>query len=414
MARRFFGLALVSAFVIPAFGQGCSDPTSNPIDNLNNTTNALCCTEFKVGATINADIGGSFESQVAAQAVADVGGIAAVGVDTLTTACRNIAQDLDAPSADQDAAEHKADRRERMSAWCTLAVKAVGDAKAKSSASITVHAKPPVCEASVKAKADCQARCTGSASCDVKAYPPQCTGGNLTVACKGECTAKAGATLHCEGKCNAQCTGECTAQGGVECAGKCEGTCEGAGGAGTSGVDAEGNCQGTCKGTCKVVAPNVTCNGSCKGECGGSCTGSAEASATCDGTCNADYEPLKCEGGKLEGGCKVDAKCDANCDASIQAKAECAPPELAIVVTGSAEIAAKLKATLETNLSIVFGLKARLEAMGEVVAALKENVGAVADIKVACIPPMVAAVGNAVEDVNVSGKATVDLVGSVN
>lgn len=402
MSKRFFGTALMGAVVFPALIQGCSSDATNP----------LCCNEFKVGATINADIGGSAQSQVAAQAVADFSGIASAAVDDLTTACRNIAQDLDATKADQDAAEAKSDKRDRLNAWCALAVKAVGNVKAQANASITVTVVPPKCEASISAKANCQAKCSVDGKCDIKANPPKCTGGSLSVACKGECTAKAGATLHCEGTCSASCKGECTAQGGVQCAGECQGTCEGAGGAGTNGTDASGKCQGTCKGTCKATAPGVTCTGSCKGECGGSCTGSANASVTCDGECKADFEPLKCEGGKLEGGCQVDAKCDANCDASVSAKAECTPPEVAVVVTGSAEFAGKLKATLEANLSLVFGLKARLDGMASIAASFSGNVSAVTDIKVACIPPMVAAVQNAVQDVSVSAKASADIVAS--
>src|SRR5690606_39576005 len=71
----------------------CSSDLSNP----------LCCNEFKVGATINADIGGSAQSQVAAQAVADFAGIASAAVDDVTAACRSMAQDLGAAKADQDA-----------------------------------------------------------------------------------------------------------------------------------------------------------------------------------------------------------------------------------------------------------------------------------------------------------------------
>jgi hypothetical protein len=402
LSKRFFGSALMGAVVIPAMLQGCSSDASNP----------LCCNEFKVGATITADIGGSAQSQVAAQAVADFGGIASAAVDDLTTACRNIAQDLDAPKADQEAAETKTDKRERLNAWCGLAVKSVGSVKAKASASITVQATPPKCEASISAKGNCQAKCSVDGKCDLKANPPKCTGGSLQVACKGECTAKAGASLKCEGKCSAACKGSCQATGGVECTGKCEGTCEAGGTAGGTGAQADGTCKGVCKGTCEVTAPGVTCTGSCTGECGGSCTGTAEASVKCDGECKADFEPLKCEGGKLEGGCQVDAKCDANCDASVSAKAECTPPSVNVVVTGNVELAAKLQATLEANLPLVFAFKARLEGMASIAGSFSGNVSAVTDIKAACIVPLVAAVGSAVQDVQVSVKATADIVGS--
>lgn len=406
MSNRFMpGVLIAAALTIPVFTNGCSSDASNP----------LCCNEFKVGATINADIGGSVQSQVAVQAVADFGGIASAAVDDVTTACRNIAQDLDAPKADQDAAEGKTDKRERLNAWCTLAVKTIGTFKATVGGSLTVSFTPPKCEASVSAKANCQAKCDVSGKCDIKANPPKCTGGTLSVACKGGCTAEAGATLTCEGSCSANCEGSCTAQGGVECTGKCDGTCKGSaqGGTGT-GIKADGTCDGTCEGTCSVTKPGVKCTGSCNGKCSGTCQGSATASVKCDGKCDADFEPLKCEGGKLEGGCKVDAKCDGNCDASVSAKAECTPPEVTVAFTGATnlEAAAKLRATFEANLSIVAGFQARLEGMASLTASFTSNISAVVDIKAACIPPLLAAVAEAGQNVTASASACGSIVSS--
>jgi hypothetical protein len=396
---RIFGSVVVLAAVIGACGED----------------NPLCCTEFKVGANITADIGGSAQSQVAVQAVADVSGIASAAIDDLTTACRGIAQDLEAPEAEQDAAEANTERRAKMDAWCGLAIKAIGSAKVSAGGTLTIAVTPPKCEASVSANASCQAKCSVEGKCDAKLNPPKCTGGNLQVACKGECKAKAGVALHCQGSCKVGCKGSCTAQGGIACEGKCEGTCEGAGGAGTSGLDASGKCTGTCKGTCSATAPGVECSGTCDGECGGSCTGSAEASVQCDGDCQADFEPLKCEGGKLEGGCEVDAKCGANCSASVQAKAQCTPPEVTIAFQGAvnADLAGKLAATLKANLPIVFSLEARLTAMVGVVGGLKGNISAVADIKAACIPQVAIAAGQALADVEASGSAAASLTKSV-
>lgn len=400
-------IALATALAIPVLVNGCS--SDNPV------TGAVCCTEFKVGGTIDAKIGGSAQSQVAAQAVADLGGIASASVDDLTTACRNISQDLDAPKADQDAAEATADKRERLKAWCDLAVKQIGSVKASASATINIEVVPPKCEASISAKANCQAKCDVSGKCDIKANPPKCTGGTLQVSCKGDCTASAGATVSCEGTCSGNCSGSCTASGGVDCTGKCEGTCEAGGSTGGSGAQMDGTCKGVCKGTCSVTPPNVKCSGSCAGKCDAACKGSATASVKCDGTCAGDFEPLKCEGGKLEGGCKVDAKCDANCDASVSAKAECTPPAVKAVVTASAkaELVGKLEATLEANLPLVFAFKAKLEGIAAVTGSLAGNIDAVADIKVACIPPLVAAVGDALANVKGSVSATASVTGSV-
>ncbi|MFO0566573.1 MAG: hypothetical protein U0263_12970 [Polyangiaceae bacterium] len=383
-------------------------------DKVKDAQSAVCCEEFQVGGTITADISGSAEGQVAAQAVADFAGIASAAVNDITAACRSMAQDLDTDKATQDAAEAKADKREKMKAWCTAAVTAIGSFKAKAGGTLTVSVTPPKCEASISAKANCQAKCSASGQCDIKATPPTCEGGKLEVACKGECTAKAGATLSCEGECTGECTGSCTAEGGVECDGKCEGTCEAS--AGGSGPQANGSCKGTCKGTCSATAPKATCTGSCKGTCSASCKGSATASVKCDGECSADYEPLKCTGGELKGGCQVEAKCDANCDASVKAKAECRPPEIAITFSGAADVQAvgKLQATLKANLGVVYAFKARLEGMATIAAQLSGNVDAVADIKAACIPAIIAAAGDAASDVTDSVQVSGSIVGSVS
>ncbi len=380
-------------------------------DKVSDAQSAVCCTEFQVGGTVTADIGGSAQGQVAAQAVADFAGIASAAVDDITTACRSIAQDLDTDKATQDAAEAKGTKREKMNAWCAAAVSAVGTFRAKAGVKATLVFQPPVCEASISAKANCQAKCSGSASCDLQANPPTCTGGSLEVACKGDCTAKAGAKLNCEGTCTGTCTGSCTAEGGVDCAGKCDGTCAAGGAAGGTGIQADGTCQGVCTGTCEVVAPSATCSGSCKGECSASCTGSATASVKCDGDCSAEYEPLKCTGGKLEGGCKAEAKCDANCDASVQAKAQCTPPSVKVSFTGAAdaEAAGKLQATFEANLGVILAFKTRLEAMATIGANLSGNIEAALDVKAACIPLMITAAGAAVEDVQASASATASI-----
>lgn len=388
-------------------------PVAGGCDTIEDAQGAVCCKEFEVGGTITADVGGSAESVVAVQAVADFAGIAHAAIDDLTTACRNIAQDLDADKANAAAAEQTEDKTEKMNAWCTLAIDAIGTVKASAGATLKIVVVPPKCEASISAKADCQAKCSGSAECDIKANPPTCEGGSLEVACKGECTAKGSAALNCEGSCGGSCSGECTAMGGVDCAGKCDGTC--AAGAAGSGPQADGTCKGTCTGTCRATAPMAQCTGSCKGTCSASCTGSAMASVKCDGECKADYEPLKCTGGELKGGCKVEAKCDANCDASVKAKASCSPPSVRVdlTATGDIQAAGKLKATIEANFSVVYAFKARLEGMGKVVAVISANADVVADIKAACIVPVVAAIGTAVEDVAASGKVTVDLVAKI-
>ncbi len=399
-SNRLFGTVLAAAIVaIPVLVQGCSSED-----------NPLCCTEFKAGGEIDVKISGNVQAQVAAQAVADLSGLATAAVGDLTNACRNIATDLNADKAARDAAETQTGTA-AMKAWCDLAVKAIGTVKA--SATISIVAEPPRCEASVSAKANCQAKCDVSGKCDIKANPPKCTGGKLQVACKGSCTAEAGASVSCTGTCTGGCTGSCTAQGGVECNGRCEGTCEASAQGGTgSGIQADGTCKGTCKGTCSVTPPGVKCEGSCSGQCDAACKAEANATVKCDGKCDADFEPISCEGGKLEGGCQVDAKCDANCNASVKAKAECSPPRIAVKVTGASN-AQLIIDTLEANLPLVFRVKARLEGAAEIGGTVSGNISGFADIKPACIPVLAEAAAKSVtqlgETVSVSGQ----VVGSV-
>jgi hypothetical protein len=398
---------------LPLLALGAMMIPGTACDEIADAQGAVCCTEFQVGGTISADIGGGVQGQLAAQAIADLAGVASVMVDDLGVACRNIAQDLDAPKADQEAADAKESKADKTKAWCELAVKQIGSFKG--SATLTVDFQPPVCEVSASAAVGCSANCSVDASCDVKATPPTCEGGKMEVSCKGGCTAKAGASVKCEGKCTGSCSGACEAQGGVECKGKCEGTCKGEAQGGTgAGIQADGSCDGTCEGTCEVTAPGVTCEGTCKGECSASCEGTAEASVKCDGECSGEVEPLKCTGGEFKAGCEVDAECSANCDASVKAKAECKPPSVTVVFTGTADAKiAKLKATLEANIGAVASIEAKVKILGNVAGELKGNVGGLAEVKAACLIPLGVAIGGAVNDIGTSVQVSGSLVASV-
>lgn len=426
LSKRFYGAAaFLAAAAIPMVVNGCSSDASNP----------LCCNEFKAGGTIDARISGSAQGQVLAQATADFTGAVSGAVDDVTTACRNIAQDLEAPQADQEAAESKGTPKDRMQAWCDLALRLI-----KPNANVTIKASfdAPKCEASVTAKANCQAKCTGQAKCDLQANPPKCEGGKLEVSCSGKCTAEASATVKCTGSCSADCKGECSATGGVQCAGSCSGSCEATGGVqcdgecqGTcEGTQTGGKCQGTCKGTCKVTAPGAACQGTCKGTCSvtppgvkcsgtcsGQCSGSCEASAgakvQCDGKCDGTFEPIKCTGGELKGGCTADVKCDANCDASVKAKAECTPPKVSVTVTGATNVD-KIVATLEANLPLIVTVaKARASAISNVGGQIQGNIQGAADIKPACIPLMLSSATTAAEDMAATITVTANITTTV-
>ncbi len=108
-------------------------------------------------------------------------------------------------------------------------------------------------------------------------------------------------------------------------------------------------------------------------------------------------------------------KCDANCDASVSAKAQCTPPSVTVAFAGSAnvEAAGRLRATLEANLGVILAFRSRLEGMVAATGSFSANITAVTDIKAACIPPVVAAVGSALSDVKAAATATASVAGSV-
>ncbi len=403
-------LALVVVAAIPLFACSSSSP-------LGGAGSALCCTEFAVGGTVDVKIGGSAQSQIAVQAIADIGGVAAAAVADVTAACQGIATDLGADATKATDADSKTDSNDRMKAWCALAAAQIDATLAASaSAKLVIDITPAQCSASLTATADCQGSCDVNAKCDIKATPPKCEGGTLEIDCKGSCTAMAGATLDCTGGCTGKCSGSCTAMGGVsvKCQGKCDGTCAAMAGVGDGmGAHADGTCQGSCSGTChaSATAPSIDCSGSCEGKCDASCKGSATASVKCSGTCDADYKPLSCTGGKLSGGCMVDAKCQASCNASVSAKASCTPPAIKISFTGNASLdgLAQLQATLEANLPKIFEIKTKFELLGDAVGAVSGNASALTDIKLACIPAVAAAGVQAAKDVTgtISASATV-------
>lgn len=392
-----------------------------------NPLSAVCCTEFKVGADLSsADFGLSGkvrgEFLAFAQASSDLASTANEALIDVQTACRDIAVELGAPSADVANAEARPER-ERTTELCRLAV---GQIKTQVTARLQVDVafQPPICEVSVRARARCEGQCSVDGTCDVKVNPPVCRGGKLEVTCRGECTADVGASLYCEGSCTGSCEGQCVAQGGVRCNGRCEGTCTADGSATGQAFDAQGNCVGTCQGTCEATAPGVRCQGSCKGQCDAACRAEGNATVTCDGKCSGDFEPLRCRGGTLEGGCNVDASCKANCSASAEARAACSPP--AVTIRAQAAVDPELGRAiqvLEAKLPpLIVVLKARGQAFVDVVSNLAQAGVATGSSAVggnlsaratACLIPIGATIGDAAANARVSLEGSADVLGSV-
>jgi hypothetical protein len=364
---------------------------------------ATCCTEFRVGGTVEETIGGGPSARVTVQAVATFAGLAATSVDELSALCRGLAEDLDVPLAKRIAVEAENDKRERMKAWCDVAASAISTTRGRAGGAFSVAVTAPVCSASVRAKAACQSRCSGGAACDAIANPPSCSQGRLTIACHGACSPAGSAPMTCTGSCSGACQGSCVAPAGVACAGPCDGLCKGAvdGGSG-AGIQPDGTCMGTCVGTCQVTAPGAQCSGTCTGTCDAACTGPAGEAVTCDGACSGPADPISCTGGKVTGGCTVDPACDQSCDAIGAATAQCTSARITIAADGSTDevLAFRLKKALEGRLPPLLELEARL-GNGAVADLNSSGVpNSLRDIKPACILQVAAAALAATEDVS--------------
>lgn len=424
-----YAFLLAAGVTIPVLTNGCSA--------VNGVANGLCCKGFQPGADMSTKMGdgsarfGTLDVTVQgqflalAQASGDLSATASGAVVDVTNACRSIALDMGADPNDPTVTGKSA--LDAMNAWCDLAAVKITDVT-KVGVAITVTYAAPQCSASIKAQADCQGRCDVSGKCDIKANPPTCTGGTLEIDCKGSCDITAQAPkIDCTGKCTGKCEGMCEAQGAVvvDCVGKCDGTCAAGGSSGGTGIQGDGTCNGTCSGKCNVKAGgSVTCQGTCSGSCDAKCdVAPGQASVKCSGKCSADYQPLECKGGKLEGGCQVDASCKANCNASVEAKAECTPGKLAITYTGGAGIEGKvnaLVATLEKNLPmLIVVLQGRGKTFVDAIAATAGAVGILGDAKLSveaktCGIPMSLAVAQASTDFSGAISASTKVTGAAN
>jgi hypothetical protein len=408
-------LALAFAFVL-----SCTSGEDVYITSKSNSAlkkPELCCTEFRVGATVDDAIAGGATARVAVQAVATFAGLAAANVDDMIAVCRALAEDLDVPLAVRMSSETEDDKRARMKAFCNVAASAITAARDRAGGTLSVQITRPICATSVRERAACQSRCSEGAACDAVAHPPQCSSGRLTEACSGACIPTGGAPMTCTGSCSGVCTGACLAPTGVACAGLCDGLCKGAseGGEGL-GIQPDGTCSGTCLGMCRNAAPSAHCSGTCTGTCDAACTDPAGASVTCDGACSGPFEALACVGGKLTGGCSVEPACDQSCDALAAATLQCTPARVIVAANGAANDARtfQLTSALIQHLPVLLAVEARLNVgAAQTLVAMATEGDSVTQIKAACIPSVISAAANTFSDVSSAEAAATSVLKAV-
>ena len=356
---------------------------------LDNPLDALCCSDFKVGADLTGvdwGLEGDANVQFSAgiQAIADFSGSASAVVTDVGSACQALAIDLGA----EEGAVTATEPAQRTKEWCDLAVAQI-TANVMGQGSIEITFQPPVCSFSVSAQASCEAKCTADVMCmaELGDISARCEAGSLS------------------GKCSAECTGSCegSANLAVTCEGRCEGTCEGMCSGNQNGGSCDGVCDGTCRGTCAMEGgASVTCEGDCTGGC------SVEVTAP---KCKAELTPPSAS-------CQGSAECNGSCEASASAKAECKEPSIEINASGN--IDAQAIAALKLHLpKIILVAEVRGQLLldnAQVVAGFSGSLaaGASADATAAlCLVPAGVAIADAVTNIDASVKATLAVTGSL-
>jgi hypothetical protein len=249
----------------------------------------------------------------------------------VAVACANIANDMGQAGVPAVNGANTSD--DDLQTACELASASI-TAAINAGASFSLQITGGECTVNASAALDCEASCQVDASCDPGSIDVRCEPGKLSGGCSGGCSGSCsvdGGSVDCVGECSAQCTGTCS--------GNCTGTC-------STGEPSGSHCAGNCQGSCSAE---------CSGTCSGSCTytqPSATCEGQCQGSCDVAFTAPKCEGTITPPSCAVDADCEAGCTGNAQFSAECTPPEITIVFSGTAN--ADLQATLETNLPAIW------------------------------------------------------------
>lgn len=239
----------------------------------------------------------------------------------------------------------------------------MSDLRGSGHLTIAIESRPPVCEVSVDAYAQCAAQC--DATFDPGHAEIQCEGGELRGQCSAQCTGRCAVEAH--GQCSGVCEGSCSTSCTGTCHGECEGTCR------TRGAD--GQCNGACTGTC-----HGSCSSGCTGTCEGSCEMSAQASCSgeCRGGCSVAYTEPRCTGTVRPPSVRAD--CRASCDARMNAQAHCTPGYTHVNVSGRVasnleERVTHLRNAINMGFGEIAAMHAKLERLGASAREMTQTAG---------------------------------------
>ncbi|MGF1465285.1 MAG: hypothetical protein ACFCGT_04055 [Sandaracinaceae bacterium] len=374
-------LALVAAAPLllscAAFAESGSSGGSSSSTGGGEALTAQCRGDFGASAAaaeFEAFMNATFEFHAAAEDVQS----------TLLDACVAMGRELDMPGAELAGAGVEGTRTvcTAVDRQLQAELRAIAEA---SETTVELRSRPPHCEASFEAFADCAARC------DVEVTPAQ-----VELSCRGG---------EIRGGCSGQCSGRCAVEVDARCEGICEGACDGTCSARADDGSCAGRCDGTCQGSCTAEV-----SGSCRGECRGSCNVEWERPY-----CTGEYNPPQ-----------VNADCRAACEASVDARLECRPGEAELIVRGGPDAeararAARVRSAVAAGYAQIVTLRdraRRLRASGRVLGQRLGNVPeAIRTVGVgaaACTTAAISDIGRSVASVSMSVEVSVSVTASVS
>ena len=394
-SRNFTAVrCLAVGTAVVALAAGCRVNTTDIKENFETE-----CGEFGQGgdAVQTANIDGNVKAYVAAAADLKLLGDGIRG--DVKGACINIAKDLgEADRWSGDDSDDAISNAGKTGA-CDVAsarIEAILTAGATASANFALEVTGGQCEIAAETQTRCEETCKTDKTCTEATVEKRCEPAQFVVECSAECKAEATCqgrvdrAANCMGKCQSECVGNCGGECNGTTTGGCEGSCQGKCDGAKTPAGGSATCAGTCEGKCTKCKPEANCRGKCAASCNGTCKGeckldaganvSCGASVKCKGGCTGTFTEGKCETELIPPVCTGETTCQTSCSAQASAKAKCSPATITLRadLEATAE-AAKLKATIETNLPVLV-LTARTK--GQLAQRALDKVSAAADAAV--------------------------------